>query len=307
MRTLCRVGASYLLAASVIASASSFDGAGDFQTSDYGYYYAITGGLDPGDTYNGYSIGSGAGDINGDNATGGTMRFITDDPAWGYTIDTWHNDDWFTSTMSLALTLQDGNTIVYDNNGILSGDGSFYDGSGASDSGTVPGLYRGYSMSNNWDWVYAGMFILGEETTFDSITGFFDENSGFDRNDPNIMFQMNIWSATNTGGTTFVPVNTGGFEGDVLTTAVTGSSYASGTFTTFDTGINRIFGTDFGNMTDDIFGLTYDLDTQITLGPGVYFFSHDARIAPVPEPATITMLGMGLGAFALSRMRKRRG
>ena len=29
--------------------------------------------------------------------------------------------------------------------------------------------------------------------------------------------------------------------------------------------------------------------------------------APVPEPATITVLGMGLGAFALGRLRKRRG
>jgi len=309
MRKLYGVGLVMAFAASLCASAVSFDGAGDFQTDEYGYYYAITGGRDPGQTYvdgNGdsWSIGGDPGEINGNNGSGGTFRYLTDDSAWGLTpTQTWNHDDWFPENMSLALTLQNNGSTLYDNNGILAGTyGDYYDATGLATSGSKPGLYRGYSMSNNFDFIYSGMFILGETMTIDSLTGFFDENAGLDRNDPNLAYRMNIWSADpNTAGPGFTPVNTGSFEGNVFS-----SVFTSGTFSTFDTGVDRVFGSDYGNMTDDIFGLTYLLDTELVLGPGIYFFSHDAMIVPVPEPATLTILGLGLGALAVRGARRRR-
>lgn len=306
MRKLYSIGLVTMFAVSLSAGAASFDGAGDFQTGDYGYYYAMTGGLDPGQIYidgNGDSWSIGPGGINGNNGSGGTFRYMTDDPVWGYPTGTWNHDDWFPENMSLALTLQNNGSTVYDNNGILAGTyGDYYDATGLANSGDKPGLYRGYSMSNNFDFIYSGMFILGETMTIDSLTGFFDENSGFDRNDPNITYRMNIWSADpNTAGPGFTPVNTGSFEGDVFS-----SVFTSGTFSTYDTGVDRVFGDDFANMTDDIFGLTYTLDSDLVLGPGIYFFSHDATITPVPEPATLTLLGLGLGVAAFSGARRRR-
>jgi hypothetical protein len=297
-----------MFAASLCVWAVSFDGAGDFQTDEYGYYYVITGGLDPGQTYvdsNGDSWSIGPDGINGYRDSGGTFRYLTDDSYWGKATQTWLRDGWFPENMSLALTMQNNGSTVYDNNGILEVDapyGDYYDASELASSASKPGLYRGYSMSNNYDWIYAGMFILGKETTIDSLTGFFDENAGFDRDDPNITYRMNIWSANpDVDGPGFMPENTGSFEGDVFS-----SVFTSGSFSTFDTGVDRVFGSDYSYMTDDIFGLTYTLDSDLVLGPGIYFFSHDAMIVPVPEPATLTILGLGLGALAVRGARRRR-
>ena len=64
--------------------AADFDGQGDNQLDSLGYYYAMTGGKFP----NGQTV-------NGDNASGGTFRYLLDDPAWGYPIQVWNKDDWF--------------------------------------------------------------------------------------------------------------------------------------------------------------------------------------------------------------------
>jgi hypothetical protein len=63
----------------VLADNLPFNGHGDHQTDAFGYYYIITGEKFPtGPT------------PNGDNASGGTFRFLTDDPAWDdYPIDNW--------------------------------------------------------------------------------------------------------------------------------------------------------------------------------------------------------------------------
>jgi hypothetical protein len=268
-----------------VAHADTFNGAGDNQRDDLGYYYAITGGKFPtGNT------------PNGDNGSGGTFRYLTDETYWGPSLGTWHKDDWFAQNAGLAVTLKNGVTTVYDNNGIEDGTyGNYYNAqaSGTANANT-PGLYRAYSMSNNWDWIYAGYLKLEQATTITEIIAYFDENSGFDRNNPAIAYDMNIFSDT-TGD---LPANTGGFRGDVFSSKIT-----PGTFSTSTTGVNRVFA---DGTTDPIFRLTYTLDAPITLQAGEYWFSHDAEIAPVPLPsAAVTSLGLLAGFGLLARRTKR--
>lgn len=271
---------------STVFASTTFDGQADNEYDIYGYYYAITGGLFPTGTI-----------PNGDNASGGTFRYIIDDPGWGpYTLDTWLKDDWFPQNASLALTLKNGTNIVYNNNGIETGTyGNYYDATAQGlPSASTPGLYRGYAMSNNYDWVYAGYFLVTEETTVDQLIGYFDENSGFDRNNPLIQYRMNIWSNV-TGD--LLPVNTGSFTGDVFS-----SDYVPGTFSWGDSGVDRVFGADYGSITDDIFYLKYTLDNPLTLDPGIYWFSHDASFIPAPGAILLGSIGAGL----VSWLRRRR-
>ena len=139
--------AAIVMASSVSALAAPFDGVSDNQIDSLGYYYMITGGKFPTGTT-----------PNGDNASGGTFRFVTDDPAiWSRPIaqsGVWQKDDWFPENAGFAVTLKNGASIVYDNNGIEDNThGNYYDATGLANSADKPGLYRGYSMSNNYDWV----------------------------------------------------------------------------------------------------------------------------------------------------------
>ncbi|MGQ9809478.1 MAG: hypothetical protein ACUVS8_13275 [Armatimonadota bacterium] len=294
MRLVLCVFVLFLVGPSLCAG-PAFDGQGDFQRDDLGYYYAITGGKFPtGNT------------PNGDNASGGTFRFIFDDPDWQtyyptLAIDVWHKDDWFQQNAGIALTIKNGSSILYDNNGIEDGTcGNYYDATAQGlPSASTPGLYRGYSMSNNYDWIYAGYFKIEQAITFDTLIGYFDENSGFDRNNPNIAYRMNIWS--NVPGD-LLPVNTGSFAGDVFS-----SDSVPGVFSTSYTGVDRVFGVDYGSARDPIFRLTYRLDSPFTLGPGIYWFSHDAVIRPIPEPAFVQMaMLIGLGGLSVLRVRRSR-
>ncbi len=263
-----------------------FNGAPGYQTDAFGYYYAITGGQFPTGTT-----------PNGDNASGGTFRRIYDDPAWGASINTWLKDDWFPENAGLALTLYDGGTNIYDNNGIDDGtQGDFYNAQaqGTANADT-PGLYRAYSMSNNFDHVYATYFKLESETTIDTIVGFFDSTAGLDPFSPYLKYNMNIWSSTLVNGD-LLPTNTGSFAGDVFSTHFTG-----GTFSVTDSGIDRVFE---DGTTDDIFRLEFQLDSPVTLAAGEYFFSHDAAI--VPEPSSFVLLGIGSVAIVAFGLRKRR-
>lgn len=270
--------------------ADAFDGQADNQRDDLGYYYVITGGKFP----NGQTV-------TGQKNTGGSMAFILDATDWhdwgyNYSLDVWHKDGWFAETAGLALTMKNGDSVIYDN--FNNDAGNFYDGTGTALSEDVPGLYRGYSMSNNYDWIYAGYFKLTEETTIDQITGYFDENEGFDADNPLISYRMNIWSNVDVDMGTYNQKTPAiaSFTGDVFS-----SDISSGTFTWDYTGVDRIFGDDFGNAHDEIMYLTYTLDTPLTLQPGEYWFSHDAVIVPLPAAFLLGILGLGTVGIKLRK------
>jgi hypothetical protein len=278
------------------AHAAPLNGVSDNGTDSLGYYYAISGGKFP--------TGS---TPNGDNGSGGTFRFLVDDSAdWGRNPSesgNWQKDDWFTDTASMALTLRNSGAIVYDNNGLepdatSAADPTYYNVT----TGNYPvgghGAHTMYSMSNNFDWIYAGYFKIETATTIDQLTGYFNFSSnpsdaltaGFDPSNPNVSFRMNIWS--NVSGD-LLPTDTNSFDGDVFTSDTT-----AGTFAFSDTGFDRVGST----TVNDIYRLTYTLDTPITLQPGEYWFSHDAA---VPEPSTVAVLGLGAGALLLRRRVRR--
>jgi hypothetical protein len=269
-----------------------FNGQIDNNMDAWGYYAAITGGLFPnGQTY------------NGDNASGGVLRYIFDDPnhpwAGGQTQQAWHRDDWFVETSGLALTMKNNGAIIFDNNGIETSSYpvNFY-GNSSNPGQLTPGLYCGWEMSNNLDWVYAGYFKLNEDTEVDQIIGYFAETYQvpIDLSKP-FGFNVNICSAvpgTGADAGYLMPANTGAFRGDVFS-----SDYVSGTFTISDTGVDRIYSGAGWSPTDNIYRLTFTLDEPIVLPAGEYFFSHDAM---VPEPAMMALLA--LGALALLRRRR---
>ena len=285
--TLMTCASLAALAMTTATHAAPFDGQADYATDALGYYYAITGGKFPTGTT-----------PNGNNGSGGTFRFLMDDAVtWGRDASqsqVWQKDDWFPENAGLALTLKNGATIVYDNNGIEDGTyGDYYDASNLVSSNDKPGLYRGYSMSNNFDWIYAGYFKIEEQTTVTDLIGYFDAYAGFDPDHAAVGYRMNIWS--NVEGD-LLPIDTGGFDGDVFS-----SDVVAGTFATSDTGVDRIFGDDLDNATDDILRLIYTLETPLVLEPGEYWFSHDAVI---PEPASVAMLSLGSGLLLLRRRRR---
>ncbi len=263
-----------LLSTSITAQAI-MDGQVDYSTDSLGLYYQITGGIfTNGQTY------------NGDNASGGVLRYIHDDPddtTYANAFQQWARDDWFEETAGLALTMKNNDTIVYNNNGIEDGThGGFYDDTQTS----VAGLYMSYAMSNNYDWIYSGYFKLEEATAVDTLIGYFDGTGyygNFDPDNPLIGYRMNVWNCVMDGVYPMPSNNT--FTGDVFS-----SDNMAGTFAWSDTGVARHYSGWGDGVTDPIYRLEYTLDTPLILPAGEYFFSHDATI---PEPATLALLGLG--------------
>lgn len=284
--TLLVCAAAVLVAGMNVAvfAGPTFNGQADHDTTAYGWYAVITGSLFP----NGQMY-------NGTNASGGVMRYINDDASWGYpaAYQNWARDGWFAETSGIALTMRNGGTSVYDNNGIENGTymNNFY-GNAARPSDITPGLYCGYSMSDNSDWIYSGYFKLNAPTVITQITGYFAETyyNAIDLSH-GFKFNVDIFSAvagTGSNAGYLMPANTGAFRGDVLS-----SDLESGSFSVFDTGEVRHY-SGFSNDDDIIYGLTYTLDQPITLAAGEYFFSHNAQVVPAPGAALLGLLGLGM-------------
>lgn len=246
---------------------SELDAAADNERDDLDYFYVMTGGLFP------------TGNIpNGQSSSGGTFRYLVDDPYWGYPTGVWRRDGWFPENAGLALTLRDGATTVYDNNGIDDGThAGFYDSSDDVDPG--PGLYRGYVMSNNFDFAYATFFRLTEPTTFDEIVGYYDGDGyygNFDANSPDLAFRVNVWSAVEAGfagpNIIYDPACIT-YRGDVLSI-----DSASVDWSVSDTGVAREFPPSFDRDPDPIWRMNFGLSSPVTLPAGEYFFNVDALV-----------------------------
>lgn len=241
-------------------------------TIDLGDYNGILGGKfpPPGNA------------INGDNASGGTFRFLDD----GFGIfDSfnlgWAKDDFFPDQQGLAFTLRNGGIVVWDNNGIeddsyltINFGGSFYEEAFNGQLGV--GRNHAFGMSNFFDFIYASRVEFLVPMTIDEIIAYFDGDGPtsfpFDPDHPLLQYRMNIWSASVADP--LLPTYTGKFVGDVLSTDST-----LGTFTWSDTGVKRDFpSTTTGLIDDPIFRLTWIPDTPIILSAGVYYFSHDVAI-----------------------------
>ncbi|MGA2797585.1 MAG: PEP-CTERM sorting domain-containing protein [Thermoguttaceae bacterium] len=283
-----------VMLASTAAQASVYNSQGDYSTDQYGDYWAVTGGLFP----------------TGDTFAGGTaIRSLTDDPVYWNNhppIDAWQYAGWNPPNGGgIALTLKNGASIVYDNNGLETGSvpAGYYAWPADNNFPTEgAGVTIAYNMSNNRDWIYAGAFQLGAATTVTQLSGYFvysgnpnDATNGFDPNNPVFAYHENIFS--NVAGATDMPANTGSFAGDVFSSDTT-----AGTFSWSDTGYDRIGST---GLHYNIYSLDYTLAQSITLQAGTYWFSSDASI--VPEPGTLTLLALGaLTALAATWIRRRR-
>jgi len=282
------------------AQAAIFNGVADNQRDDLGYYYVVTGSI----LTNGQSL-TGA---DASSPDGGSIRWISDDPTFATPIQSWQRIDWTAasgSPASLAFTFQHNGAPVYDNNGIAANNyGTYYNATAQSlASADAVGLYTGYSMSNNYDFVYAGYFqVPSGGIVVDKMTAYFTQYNtpggiAFQMYSPLIGYRMNIWS--DVAGEP-IPMNTGSFNGDVYTTDGKG-----GSFVVAPTGVNIVYGTDLGSVTNPIYSVTFTPPEDITLPAGNYWFSSDATILTIPEPVSVIFFCTGVvGVFGFVARRK---
>jgi hypothetical protein len=182
----------------------------------------------------------------------------------------------FSGSSGLAMTLKNGNAIVYDNNGIETGStGGYYTSSpGTAVLFSMSNLSSPTSTGNSLRGVYAGYLKLNSATTVSQMIGYFEGplnvNPPFNPASIYNTFRMNLFS--NVAGS---PRETGSFVGDVFT-----SDTAGGTFSFSSTGLDRV--TSDGTHIP-AYRLTYTLKAPLTLPAGEYWFSYD-----VATPQTST-------------------
>lgn len=172
----------------------------------------------------------------------------------------------------IALTLKNGQAIVYDNNGLEDNTfGSFYNNVGGGPDTLKPGLQTFYSNSNRFGLVTAGYFKLNVPTTFTQLIGYFEANGPrelpFDPANIYNRFRMNIWANKSPNDT---PGFTENFAGDVFS-----SDAVEGQFAFSNTGVERVFQS---GVRIPIFRVVLNLKSPFTLPPGEYWFSHDTAV-----------------------------
>jgi hypothetical protein len=237
-----------------------------------GFYQTILGGK----AVSGQTL-TGAAGANSD------LAFRQNDQiAWGTEgLNAWSKNTGLASTMSVvtgeAITLKNGSSVVYDNNGIEDqSNASFYNNSGGGADTSKPGLSLTFSMSNYFPLVFASDIKMAQAATITELIGYFDCNGSatlpFDDQNPYLKYRMNIWSSA-TGP---VPKETGNFTGDVFS-----SDNVGGTFSISQTSVSRISSVST-NAPDPICRLDYKPATPIALAAGEYWFSHDASIRTTP-------------------------
>ncbi len=243
-----------------------------------GFYYSVLGGKPvAGQALNGVS-----------GATSALAFRQTDAISWGPTgFNAWTDvtglGSIYSSVAGTAITLLNGATAVYDNNGIESNTfGAFYNNTGGPSDSQKPGLTDLYSMSNYFPLTYAGSFQLSQSSVITELIGYFDADGDpqlpFDPANPFVKYRMNIWS-TATGN---LPKETGSFVGDVFSSDTT-----TGTFSYSDTGV-RLISSTATDFQKPIYRLVYKLSSPLTLPAGQYWFEHDASVRSAPAASSTT-------------------
>jgi uncharacterized protein (TIGR03437 family) len=215
----------------------------------------------------------------------------SDKTTWGNAgFNAWTNNtglgSQYSTATGVALTMRNGTTVVYDNNGIeTNSTGNFYNNTGGGLNSQKPGLSDMYSMSNYFPLTFAGYLKLSAATTVTELIGYFDvlgsKDLPFDPANGFVKYRMNLYS--NATGT--LPKETGTFTGDVFSSDTT-----AGTFSFSDTGVKVLSSL----PTDDpksIYRLSYKLAAPLTLPAGEYWFSHDASVRTTPAASSTAAAG----------------
>ena len=245
-----------------------------------GFYWAIPASLFP----NGQTA-------NGRTGSNNSLAFIHQVPELfgDRGFNSWTKDTGFTEAQwatwsGVAVTLRNGNNIVYDNNGLetaaaTGGVATFYDNRAtALADGEYPGTNVFFSNSQNSNAAWAGHMRLTQSTTVTQIIAYFDGNGQsqlpFDPNNPYVRYRMNIYSNT--------PANLPGansFAGNIFSTDNVQGSYAIS-----PTAVSRRFKS--SATLDPIWRVSFTLAQPLTISAGDYWFSSDGAIqrdAPIVE------------------------
>ncbi|MDQ6760046.1 MAG: hypothetical protein M3Z32_09305 [Acidobacteriota bacterium] len=203
-----------------------------------------------------------------------------------------------------AITLRNGGSTVYDNNGIEDGSGAtFYANAGGGPDSQKPGLANLQSQSNYFPLIFSGYMRLAQTTPVSEMIGYFDSNGElplpFDPTNAFIKYRMNIWS--NSGG---LPKETGSYVGDVFS-----SDSTAGTFSVSPTTVSRTSSVISPTSGPELlWRLSFKPTAAVTLPAGEYWFSHDASIRETPSSGTSTSASVTASELAeIIRMQPQSG